>query len=244
MKLNIGIGICSYKRPELAKKISKEILDTIDMEKHNIQTVCCVDDVDISGYEEVKSNFNLIYGVNSGISVNKNRILKYLRNSDIIFLCEDDITFIKKGWIDIYVDAIQVTGIQHFNYIVSDYRKYITKVLKYNDNISLGITGPYVNGVLMVMTKKCIDTVGGFDMRYKKYGYEHAEFTRRCSLNNIYPSQHIHLMSASDYIDWTHSESVIINSEKQEYINYNAKLFHNIINKNFVPYDTVEFTNA
>jgi glycosyltransferase involved in cell wall biosynthesis len=244
MTVNVGIGLCSYKRPDLANKICSEILSTVDNSKYNIQTVCSVDDSDISGYETVKSQFNLIYGENSGISVNKNRLLKYLKNNDIIFICEDDISFIKTGWIDIYLNAIQVTGIQHFNYIVSDYRKFITKILKFNDDVSLGITGPYVNGVLMVMTKKCIDTVGGFDMRFKKYGYEHAEFTRRCSLNNLYPPQHVHLMSASEYIDWKHSDSVIVSSEKQEYINYNAKIFHTIINKNFIPYETVGYINA
>jgi GT2 family glycosyltransferase len=242
--MKIGIGVCSYNRPQMATQVCQEILNTIDRSKYEVKTICSVDDTNISGYEWIKDNFGLIYGPNGGIPVNKNRIIKHLSDCDYIFLSEDDITYKKMGWIDAYIKAMRVTNIQHFNYIVSDYRKYIQKILQYPEGVQLGITGAYVNGVLMVMSKKCIDTVGGFDLRYKMYGYEHADYTRRCAFAKMYPNYHIHVMETSDYIDWIHSESCINQSDKQKYIDYNAKLFHAPINKIHVPFNTVEYTHA
>jgi GT2 family glycosyltransferase len=242
--MKIGIGLCSYNRPELATQTCKSLLNTIDRSKYEIKTICSVDDTNLTGYDWIKDNFGIIYGPNGGIPVNKNRIIKYLSDCDYIFLSEDDITYLKEGWIDMYIKAIRVTQFQHFNYIVSDYREYIQRILKYPENINLGITGAYVNGVLMVMSKKCIDTVGGFDLRYKTYGYEHADYTRRCAMAKLYPPQHVHVMETSDFIHWGHSESSIKEEDKKKFINYNAKLFHSPINKIYIPYNTVEYTHA
>ena len=223
--MNIGIGVCSYKRPELATNTCKSILGTIDRTKHTITSVCSVDDLDIYGYEWVSQNFNLIHGENKGISYNKNRLLKCLESNDVIFIAEDDIIFLKEGWINLYLKAIEVTGYQHFNYIVPDYRKLITRTIPY-EGITLGDTGPYVNGVLMVTTKECLQKVGGFDEAYKKYGYEHADYTKRCKAARIYPDFHIHVMEASPYIQWLPSVSCLSEEEKKQYIAYNAKIFN------------------
>jgi GT2 family glycosyltransferase len=240
--MKIGIGVCSYNRPELATQVCKDILSTVDTSKYEIKTICSVDDTNLTGYDWVKDNFGLIYGPNGGIPINKNRIIKYLSDCDVMFLSEDDITFKKEGWIDSYLKALRVTKYHHFNFIVSDYRKYIKQALQYPEDVQLGITGNYVNGVLMVMTKHCIDTIGGFDLRYKKYGYEHADYTRRCAIAGLYPNRfHVHVMDATNYIDWVHSESCISNDEKTKCIEYNAKLFHAPINTVFQPYDTTQY---
>lgn len=240
--MKIGIGVCSYKRPDLATKVCNDILKTVDQSKYEIQTVCSVDDTDITGYEEVAEKFGLIYAPNGGIPVNKNRLLHYLQDNDVVFISEDDICFKKPGWIDVYLKAIEETGFQHFNYIVSDYRKYITKALKY-ENVHLGLCGGYVNGVLMVMTKKCIESVGGFDERYKMYGYEHADYTRRCQLAGMYHTEHVHVMEATPFIDWVHCPSVINESDKQQYINYNAKIFHSALKQIHIPIQA-EYTHV
>jgi GT2 family glycosyltransferase len=242
--MKIGIGVCSYNRPEMATQVCKDILNTIDKNKYEIKTICSVDDENINGYEWVKDNFGLIYGQNGGISVNKNRLISYLSDCDFIFISEDDITFKKEGWIDIYLKAIEVSKYQHFNYIVSDYRKHIKQALQYKEGINLGITGGYVNGVLMVMSKKCIETVGGFDLRYMKYGYEHADYTRRCAIANIYPKFHVHVMEVTDYIDWIHTASCISEEEKKRCISYNTTIFNQKVTNIFSPYNTVEYKKA
>ena len=228
--INIGVGVCSYKRPELATGTCKSILDTVDKSKYSITTVCSVDDIDTTGYAWIKDNFGLIWGPNSGISVNKNRLLKYLEGNDYIFLLEDDILLLKEGWIDLYLKAIQLTNYQHFNYIVSDYRAYIKDTVKYGD-ITLGLTGPYVNGVLMIMTKKCIGVVGGFDEKYKMYGYEHADLTKRCRYASLYPKEsHVHVMEASSYVDFLPSKSCLSDEDKKKYIDINAPIYNAPIN--------------
>jgi GT2 family glycosyltransferase len=223
--MNIGIGVCSYKRPELATNTCKSILATIDRSINTITTVCSLDDSDATGYDWIAENFNLIHGKNEGISYNKNRLIKYLEGNDYIFLAEDDILFLKPGWTDLYIKACVITGYQHFNYIVSDYRAYIKRTIQYED-ITLGDSGSYVNGILMMMSKKCIETVGGFDERYKKYGYEHVDYTNRCKKAKLYPEFNIHIMEATPYIDWIHSESCFSEEEKKLSIKNNAKLFH------------------
>jgi len=222
--INIGIGVCSFKRPELATITCKSILNTVDRTKFNISTVCSLDDTGFIGYEWIQSNFGLIYGPNSGISVNKNRLLKYLYNNDFIFLLEDDIILLKEGWLELYLRAIELTGYQHFNYIVSHYREYIKTTTKYGD-ITLGDCGPYVNGIFMVMSKRCLEVVGGFDEKYQKYGYEHPDFTKRCKMAGIYPSNHIHVMEATPFIDWYPSSSCLSEEEKKKYIAINAKTY-------------------
>lgn len=223
--MNIGIGVCSYKRPELATNTCKSILATIDRSTHNITTVCSLDDIDATGYDWVIKNFNLIHGKNEGISYNKNRLIRYLDGNDYIFLAEDDILFLKPGWVDIYIKACVITGYQHFNYIVSDYRKYIKRTIPFKD-ITIGDSGPYVNGVFMVMSKECIKLVGGFDNRYIKYGYEHADYTKRCKKAKIYPEFHTHIMEASDFIEWLPSKSCLSEEEKKEGIQINSKIFN------------------
>lgn len=223
--MNIGVGVCSYKRPVLAAATCKSILATINRAKYNITTVCSVDDIDIDGYEWVYKNFGLVYGVNKGIAYNKNRLIKYLEGNDVIFLAEDDILFLKEGWVDLYLKAIEVTGFQHFNHIVSAYRKFITNVTQYGD-ISLGNSGPYVSGVLMVMSHDCIKCVGGLDDRYGRYGYEHADYTNRCKTAGLYPAFHIHVMETTPYIRWVPSVSCLSEEEKKFWIEKNSKLFH------------------
>jgi GT2 family glycosyltransferase len=228
--MNIGVGVCSYKRPELATNTCKSILGTIDRTKHTITTICSVDDSDISGYEWISQNFSLIHGENKGIAYNKNRLLKYLEGNDVIFLAEDDIIFSKEGWIDLYLQAIHYTGFQHFNFIVPDYQTFIKRTVSY-EGITLGDSGAYVNGVLMVISKTCMERVGGFDNRYLRYGYEHADYTNRCKAAGVYPTFHIHVMEATPYIMWIPSASCIPEEEKKIYIKHNAKLFHSKLEK-------------
>jgi GT2 family glycosyltransferase len=229
--INIGIGVCSYKRPELATGTCKSILNTIDKSKYNITTICSVDDTDITGYDWIASNFDdLLYAPNAGISVNKNRLLNYLDGNDYIFLIEDDILLLKEGWLELYLKAIELTGYQHLNYIVSDYRSYIKETVKYG-NITLGLSGPYVNGILMIITKKCIGIVGGFDERYKVYGYEHVDYTRRCRYAGLYPKEsHVHIMEASPYVDFLPSKSCLSDDDKKKYIALNAPIYNAPIN--------------
>jgi len=241
--MKIGIGVCSYKRPDLATKVCEDILKTTDKNKHEIQTICSVDDHDTTGYEWIAENFGLIHGPNSGIPVNKNRLLHFLKDNDVVFISEDDICFKKSGWIDVYLRAIEQSGFQHMNYIVSDYRKMIKKALKY-ESIHLGLCGAYVNGVLMVMTKECLNQVGAFDERYNRYGYEHADYTRRCRMAGMYhPKEHFHVMESTPYIDWIHTPSVIDESDKKKYIQHNARIYHGAVPKIHIPI-SAEYTHV
>jgi len=243
--MKIGIGVCSYRRPELATKLCKEIIQTIDTNKHTIQKVCSVDDKDISGYEWIRENFGLIHGHNMGIPVNKNRLIKHLKNNDVLFIIEDDIGILKKGWVDLYLTAIQETGYQHMNYIVKGYRDFIdpNKIKKYK-SVSLGWTGPYVSGVMMVISKHCLRSVGGIDERYKVYGYEHADYSRRCKMSNLYPQDHFHVMEATSYFEDRGQISCTPDEIKKKYIKENDKIWQEQSKLIFRPFMNAKYSVA
>jgi GT2 family glycosyltransferase len=176
--MDIGIGVVSYKRPKECTKVCQGILETINQTEHNFQLVCSLDQEDTTGYEWVMKNFKLISGKNKGVASNKNKALKRLQNNDIIFLFEDDLVPKKKGWIDLYLKAIDETGMHHFNHSSLIHRDKLLKIVRSRSFILCLYEKNAAQ--LMVMTRKVIDEVGAFDERYGKFGFEHSDYTRRC----------------------------------------------------------------
>lgn len=232
--MKIGIGVCTYKRPVLATRVCKQILETINSKKHNIQTICSLDDVDSTGYEWISKNFGLITAPNRGVSINKNRLLNYLQDCDVIFLVEDDIEFIKSDWIDLYLKVINETNFQHLNFITSAYIPFIQKIEQKN-GYSLGYSKDYVNGVLMVITKQCLKRVGGFDIRFGNYGFEHVNYTKRCIKAGLHPPEFLHVMESSEYIHWTPTVSTITEQSKIQFLKKSNLAFTKKIRNIFLP---------
>jgi GT2 family glycosyltransferase len=197
--LSIGIGVISYNRPKECREVCEAILNTIDKKLYNIQTICAVDSQDLRGYEWVKNNFGIVKGENKGIAVNKNRALKKLKDNNLVFLFEDDLKPIKPGWVDLYINAIYQTKMEHFNYIRKDNRQKLIgekqfegfKMLFYERNTAQ----------LMVFTKNVIQRIGAFDSNFGLYGFEHSDYTRRCKIIGLCkPSHHDihHFIEESD----------------------------------------------
>jgi len=100
----------------------------------------------------------------SGIPAAKNKCLE-LAKYDHIFLFDDDTYPIADGWHDYYINS----GKEHlcFTFLNAFKRK---EGFKYH---TLG------NGCMLYVTRKCIDTIGGFDWSYGLGKYEHVDFSRR-----------------------------------------------------------------
>jgi len=100
----------------------------------------------------------------SGIPAAKNKCLE-LAKYDHIFLFDDDTYPIVDGWHDAYLNS----GKEHlcFTFLTAFKRK---DGFKYH---------PLGNGCMMYVTRKCIDTIGGFDWNYGLGKYEHVDFSRR-----------------------------------------------------------------
>lgn len=100
----------------------------------------------------------------AGIPAAKNKCLE-LAKYDHIFLFDDDTYPICDEWYLPYINS----GKRHlcFTFLNSFKRK---AGFKYH---TLG------NGCMLYVTRKCIDTIGGFDWNYGLGKYEHVDFSRR-----------------------------------------------------------------
>jgi len=100
----------------------------------------------------------------AGIPAAKNKCLE-LAKYDHIFLFDDDTYPICDGWYLPYINS----GKEHlcYTFLTAFKRK---EGFKYH---ALG------NGCMLYVTRKCIDTIGGFDWDYGLGKYEHVDFSRR-----------------------------------------------------------------
>jgi len=100
----------------------------------------------------------------AGIPAVKNKCLE-LAKHDHIFLFDDDTYPICDDWYLPYINS----GKEHlcYTFLTAFKRK---EGFKYH---TLG------NGCMLYVTRKCIDTIGGFDWNYGLGKYEHVDFSRR-----------------------------------------------------------------
>jgi hypothetical protein len=187
--MKIGIGVVSYNRPKDCTQVCRGIINTTQNYKNEFQYVCAVDQEDLTGYEWVQNKFEVISGPNKGVAGNKNRALHALKDNDVIFLFEDDLVPIKRGWLDLYAEALNETGMKHLNHSSLIHRDKLLKTIRF-DKFTMCIYEK-VAAQLMVFTKEVVHKVGAFDERYGKFGFEHADYTRRCKGARLcMPSQH------------------------------------------------------
>ena len=109
-------------------------------------------------------NADYRFNERAGIPAAKNKCLE-LAKYDHIFLFDDDTYPICDGWYLPYINS----GKEHLCYSFLPYFKE-KNGFKYH---TLG------NGCMLYVTRKCIDTIGGFDWNYGLGKYEHVDFSRR-----------------------------------------------------------------
>jgi GT2 family glycosyltransferase len=228
MTPKIGIGLCTYNRPDMAIRVAKAVRETTN----SIYFVCSIDGGNIGNYDiEGLIGYcdEVIIGKNQGVIRNKNRLLAYLQNCDYIFLMDDDLIPLKSGWIEIYIEALRCTGYEHINYI-HDLAKSVKITEK---SYSGGVVIEYykdLGGALMLMSKKCVEKVGIFDPEYKFYGYGHCDYTRRCQMAGLYPPVslgHPHVKGIDPYLMLDMSvPTVTEDSVKKIYIEKNGARYN------------------
>lgn len=121
-----------------------------------------------------------------GISVVKNKCIQicYESGADHMFLFDDDTYPIADNWWLPYVES----GLEHAMYCIGSGRdagKY-----KYHHT---------PNGCMLYFTRKCIDTVGGFDTNYKNK-YEHTDLSRRIYNAGLTPAPYIDVIGSDELI--------------------------------------------
>lgn len=152
----ISICITTRNRPESFALV----LDTIKKHTNCEYQLIVVDDASDVVYCDASYRFE----TRSGIPAAKNKCLE-LAKYDHIFLFDDDTYPIYDEWYLPYINS----GKEHlcFTFLTAFKRK---EGFKYH---TLG------NGCMLYVTRKCIDTIGGFDWNYGLGKYEHVDFSRR-----------------------------------------------------------------
>jgi len=152
----ISICITTRNRPEAFNIV----LDKIMKHTHIGYQLIVVDDASENNYWGYDFKFN----ERVGIPAVKNKCLQ-LAKYDHIFLFDDDTYPISDEWYLPYINS----GKEHLCYT------FLAKH-KVKDGFKYHVLG---NGCMLYVTRKCIDTIGGFDWNYGLGKYEHVDFSRR-----------------------------------------------------------------
>lgn len=171
----VGIGITTYNR-------SSNLRDTLTgvFATSTPDVVVVADDGSTDDTASVMSDFpNVTYlqNPNGGIARNKNRLLFRLfaiERCDVVILLEDDTKPVLKGWLEEWSRGGLLYG--HVNV------RFDWMDLCYSGEGTA--ISPYVSGHLtgqcMAFSRKAWAKCGYMDHRFKSYGFEHIEMTRRC----------------------------------------------------------------
>jgi glycosyltransferase involved in cell wall biosynthesis len=176
MPFNIGIGIITYNRKDL-------VLGTIDRvreltrEPHTALVVA--DDGSSDGTLEMlrERRLPVVTGVNMGIAWNKNRalfLLSHLLDCEAIILLEDDTSPASAGWENEWVLAARRWG--HVNYAGDWMREYFVTGSGTADDPT---ESTMVTAQCAAYSRTALTYAGFLDPRFKGYGHEHVEHSRR-----------------------------------------------------------------
>ena len=152
------ISICITTRNR--KEAFNLVLHKIKQHTNCEYQLIVVDDASETPYYDASYRFS----ERSGIPAVKNKCLE-LAKHDHIFLFDDDTYPIADEWYLPYINS----GKEHLCFT------FLT-ALKRKDGFKYHTLG---NGCMLYVTRKCIDTIGGFDWNYGLGKYEHVDFSRR-----------------------------------------------------------------
>ena len=163
----IGVGISTHNRYEVFKKTYNEIKKRLPKGAKLI----VVDDASLVPCPEADYRFEN----NVGISVTKNKCLELLDDCDDIFLFDDDTYPLTDDWYKPYIESTE----PHLCYIFKDFIARPLndcKVLYVSPEL---IAYSHARGCMLYFKHICLETVGGFDERHKRWGGEHIQLSDR-----------------------------------------------------------------
>lgn len=171
-----------------------------------------------------------------GIAVAKNRCLaKCMRdNPDYVVLLDDDIYSLNPDWIYKYI----ASGLNHAMYIF-DRQPISTPGASVFPATYAEYSLP--RGCMLFFTRHCIETAGGFDERFKGWGYEHAELSRRIYNMDLTPARYLDVPGSSGLF-YSHDEHNTCQSSVGDVvriagIRHNEPLYkETILSNTYIPY--------
>ncbi|QSE98404.1 glycosyltransferase family 2 protein [Fulvivirga lutea] len=180
------LAVTTYNRLSFLKNLLDSFCENINSEWQLI----IADDGSTDGTLEYlgklhipKVSVTIIKNNRKGIHYQFNTIIKELENIDFdyCFKCDDDIEFIRPGWEDIYINAIQESGYHHLCHFDTSWRpeKNLIPPVKKDPLIS-HCEGKDVQGSFFTLTPKVIKKVGYMDVENFGFrGVGHIDYTLR-----------------------------------------------------------------
>ena len=176
MSFTIGIGIVTYNR----KTILSDTIDQVRALTRQPNTALVVaDDGSSDGTLAMlrDKRVPVITGVNMGIAWNKNRalfLLSHMLGCDAVILLEDDTRPDRPGWEQAWMQAARRWG--HVN-LAADWMQQ--HFLSGAGTVDDPIRSAMVTAQCSAYSRAALTFGGYFDPRFKGYGHEHVEHTRR-----------------------------------------------------------------
>jgi glycosyltransferase involved in cell wall biosynthesis len=175
MAIRLGIGIITYNR----KNVLVETLARVRAHTKAPFTLVVADDGSADGTAEwLRTNgVRHVTGQNMGIAWNKNRalfLLSSLLQCDVVLLLEDDSHPDRDGWEQDWVLAAMRWG--HANLAGEWFRD---SFLKGSGTVDDPIMSKDVTAQCSAFSREALLYGGYFDSRFRGYGQEHVEHSRR-----------------------------------------------------------------
>ncbi len=175
MAIRVGIGIVTCNR----KDVLAETLARVRSHTTSPCTLAVADDGSTDGTAEMvlSRNVTLVRGRNMGIAWNKNRalfLLSAIEQCDVVILLEDDSFPTKDGWEQEWALAALRWG--HVNLAGEWFRD---SFLRGTGTVDDPILSTNVSAQCSGFSRTALSYGGYFDPRFRGYGQEHVEHTRR-----------------------------------------------------------------
>ncbi len=175
MAIRVGIGSITYKRKDVR-------LETVERVRAHTRSPCLIavaDDGSTDGTQEAMraQNITLVTGRNMGIAWNKNRalyLLSAVAQCDAVILLEDDSSPTEDGWEQAWVAAALRWG--HANFAAPWLQ---ASILRGAGTVEDPCISQDVTAQCSSFSRMALLYAGYFDSRFRGYGQEHVEHTRR-----------------------------------------------------------------
>lgn len=229
--MKIGIGITTHNRRDVFNKTYEQTLKYLP----EGATLVLVDD----GSEEPVKEATFRFETAQGIARAKNKCFELLEDNDFIFLLDDDILIKQHGWHELYINAYKRSNCNHFSLTwdrKSNGKGNGNRLIKKTKDLRV-YSNP--SGVMLFFTKKCLETVGGFDTNFGSYGHEHVELSRRIFNAGLtpYPFCDVHVGLKYFYpLDYYGETRSSVTNRKELIIGNNEYLKSQLNSKEFKPY--------
>lgn len=185
------VGIITYNRSFLLEECIESLNEVLGDSRSEYHIVVSDDGsqddskILLEQCLENKTIDHFILGGRGGVAKNSNRIINYFKaqEGDILFLCNDDITFLNNPF-SLYEQALEKSGVHHLCY--NDPKS----PNKPSGSVVLGgisFTEYYLvtDGVFLVLDKFAIETLGGFNPEYGLFSVEHIDLSHRASIAGL-----------------------------------------------------------